>query len=521
MSQERLSQFFVPVDGGWQVAKSIREMVVFAPQNVIMHPPFTKLDLVSCRNLLIYLTPELQKKLLPLFHYSLNPGGVLFLGSAETIGTFGDLFAALNDEARLYRRLECGLRPEAFEFPSSPGAPPAPKALTPAANLQSLADQLLLQTLFPGRRAGQQPGRHPLHQRADGQVSGAGGGQGQLEHLRHGARGAALRTDSRLPQGASAEGSSHRQERDGNDHRRGASCGPDRPDHRRAGSLAGIGDARVCRRADAPRNETDGQSQPQARQPRAARPDGAGTRTSPPGRADHPEAMQASQEEAESANEELQSTNEELQSTNEELTTSREEMQSMNEELQTLNQELQAKIDGFENINNDMMNLIESTEIAALFLDDVLRVRLFTTGANKLFRLIPGDVGRPITDITCDLNYPELADDAREVLRTLVFREQQVATLDGRWFAVRIMPYLTREGMSRGGVVITFTDITVSKALEAQLRQTQTGLEEHIVEQDVRLEQADAKIQAKTRHGRAVKGAGEGPRPVKTPEGDQ
>ena len=218
----------------------------------------------------------------------------------------------------------------------------------------------------------------------------------------------------------------------------------------------------------------------------------------------------------------LQSTNEELQSTNEELTTSKEEMQSMNEELQTVNHELQAKVDeSVASINNDMKNLIDSTEIATLFLDDALRVRLFTTGANKLFKLIPGDVGRPITDIASDLDYPELAEDAREVLRTLVFREQQVATRDGRWFAVRIMPYRTLEGMSGGGVVITFTDITVSKSLEAQLRQTQAGLETHIVEQDVKLEQADAKLKAETRRGRAVKGAGEGPRSVKTPEGDQ
>jgi two-component system CheB/CheR fusion protein len=203
------------------------------------------------------------------------------------------------------------------------------------------------------------------------------------------------------------------------------------------------------------------------------------------------EEMQTSQEEAKSANEELQSMNEELQSTNEELTTSKEEMQSMNEELQTLNHELQAKVDTLSQLNNDMKNLLESTEIATVFLDPTLRVRLFTAGSNRVFKLIPGDVGRPITDIASELAYPELADDAREVLRTLVVHEQPAATRDGRWLRVRIMPYRTLENMI-DGVAITFTDITASKTLEGKLRATQAGMEKHIAEQDVKLEQAGA-----------------------------
>ena len=153
--------------------------------------------------------------------------------------------------------------------------------------------------------------------------------------------------------------------------------------------------------------------------------------------------MQTSQEELKSTNEELQSTNEELQSTNEELTTSREEMQSMNEELQTVNAEQQSKMDELSRMNNDMKNLLNSTEIVTVFLDNELHVRRFTSGANKLFKLIPGDVGRPLTDIASDLLYPEMTEDAREVLRTLVFSEKQITATDGRWFAVRIMPYRT------------------------------------------------------------------------------
>jgi two-component system CheB/CheR fusion protein len=205
--------------------------------------------------------------------------------------------------------------------------------------------------------------------------------------------------------------------------------------------------------------------------------------------------MQTSQEEAKSSNEEMQSMNEELQSTNEELTTSKEEMQSMNEELQTVNAELQAKVDTLSQLNNDMKNLIESTEIATVFLDPALRVRLFTAGSNRVFKLIPGDVGRPITDIASELAYPELAGDAREVLRTLVAHEQPAATRDGRWLRVRIIPYRTLEN-TIDGVAITFMDITDSKTMEGKLRATQAGMEKHIAEQDVKIDQAGVKLEA-------------------------
>jgi two-component system CheB/CheR fusion protein len=159
-----------------------------------------------------------------------------------------------------------------------------------------------------------------------------------------------------------------------------------------------------------------------------------------------------------------------LQSTNEELTTSKEEMQSMNEELQTVNHELQSKVDELSRANNDMKNLLNSTDIATLFLDGELLVRRFTTQTAKLIKLIPADAGRPITDIAMDLDYPELADDAREVLRTLVFKETTVPSRDGRWFQVRVLPYRTLENVI-DGVVITFTDATSAKMLESNLRE--------------------------------------------------
>jgi two-component system CheB/CheR fusion protein len=202
--------------------------------------------------------------------------------------------------------------------------------------------------------------------------------------------------------------------------------------------------------------------------------------------------MQTAQEEFRSTNEELQSTNEELQSTNEELTTSKEEMQSLNEELQTVNAELQGKVDELSRVSNDMKNLLNSTDIATLFLDTDLNVRRFTPQATKIIKLIPSDAGRPITDLASGLHYPELADDAREVLRTLASAEKPIAARDGRWFTVRIMPYRTLDDRI-DGVVITFANITAAKTLETKLRDHQTVLEKHVADQSKKLAQRKKK----------------------------
>lgn len=189
--------------------------------------------------------------------------------------------------------------------------------------------------------------------------------------------------------------------------------------------------------------------------------------------------VQTIREEMQTSQEELKSANDELQSTNEELTTSKEEMQSMNEELQSINPELQIKVDELAHANNDMKNLLDSTDIATLFLDNALCVRRFTSQTSKVTKLIPSDKGRPITDIASALLYPELSDDAREVLRTLVSVEKQIAIPDGNWFSARILPYRTLENMI-DGMVITFADITASKKLEAQQRATDALLRERL-----------------------------------------
>jgi two-component system CheB/CheR fusion protein len=487
VSSERLTGFFAKEERGHRVRKEIREMVIFAPQNLIMEPPFTKLDILSCRNLLIYLGPEVQKKLIPLFHYSLNPDGILFLGSAETIGSFTDLFAPLSGKSRIFLRMESGLRPEPLGFPSSfsaapPSGPEARPTAKPPLSLQSLADQLVLQRYSPPAVL--------VNDRGDiFYISGHTG-----KYLEPAAGKANWNIFVMAREGLRSELS-----------------GAFQTVLRQRGSVTlhelkvGTNGGEQCVDVTVQRLEEPGPLQglvmivftdvgAPAAAKAAVRPPKAHAHNArlsdleqellqvrAEGRATH-EEMQTSQEEFRSANEELQSTNEELQSTNEELTTSKEEMQSMNEELQTLNTELQAKVDELSRVSNDMKNLLNSTDIATLFLDNDLNVRRFTPQATKIIKLIPADVGRPITDLASELRYPELAEQAREVLRTLASAEKPIGARDGRWFTVRIMPYRTLDDRI-DGVVITFADITAAKTLEAELRKTQAVLEKRVADQ--------------------------------------
>jgi two-component system CheB/CheR fusion protein len=192
--------------------------------------------------------------------------------------------------------------------------------------------------------------------------------------------------------------------------------------------------------------------------------------------------LELARQEAKTTRDEMQIFQEEAKSANEELQSMNEELQSANEELQTLNHELNLKVNDLSRLNNDMKNLLDNAELTTLFLDNELNLRLFTTGSSKIFKLMRGDVGRPVTDIASDLIYSNLAEDAQEVLRTLVSHEQQLTTRGGQWFLMRIMPYRTLENMIEG-VVISFVDITVSKTLEAELRKTQAGLYKQIDQQ--------------------------------------
>jgi two-component system CheB/CheR fusion protein len=477
VSPERLRRFFIKEETGYRVAKEIREMVVFAPQNVMSDPPFTKLDVLSCRNLLIYLSSELQKKLIPLFHYSINPGGVLFLGSAETIGSFSGLFAPLEAKARIYRRTEQTAGEVEVDFPSLPLGPPnvrgsheaegetLQKAAAP--NVQALADRVIAQRFAPVAALCNDKGDLLYFSGRAGKYLEPAAGKANLNIFamaREGLRfelsrafSTALREDRAVTVSNLRVGTNGgTQLVDLQVQKLGE------PKELRGTVMAVFRDVapsgappkkgRRGERAGVRERSLEGELQ-------RAREEIQTTR----------EEMQTSQEELKSTNEELQSTNEELQSTNEELTTSKEEMQSLNEELQTVNHELQAKVDELSRSNNDMKNLLNSTDIATLFLDGELNVRRFTTPTAKIIKLIPTDMGRPITDITSDLEYPDLADDAREVLQTLVFKEKQARTHLGRWFTVRVMPYRTLENVI-DGVVITFTDVKANRLVEESLR---------------------------------------------------
>ncbi len=469
ISATRLERFFTKVERGYQVAKSIREMVIFAPQNIIMDPPFTRLDIISCRNLLIYLTPELQKKLLPLFHYSLNPGGFLFLGSAETIGGFTTLFAPLAGKNRLYRRLASALTMELVEFPTSfvaarADSPTAP--LKSPANLQTLADQLILQKHSPAAVLTNEKGDILYTSGRTGKYLEPAAGKANWNIFAMAREGLsfeltsafqkALRQNETIILKNLVVGT--------NGERQIVNITIEPLGEKNA--LQGMVMIVFTDVDTKPKRKTSGK--PTKRAERVAELEQELESARHEVQSIH-EEMQSSQEELKSANEEMQSTNEELQSMNEELTTSKEELQSMNEEMHTVNQEMQTRLDELSRINNDMKNLLDSTDIATLFLDNNLNVRRFTSETSKITQLIPTDVGRPITDIASALLYPELAEDAREVLRTLVKLERQISAPDGNWFTARVLPYRTLENMI-DGVVITFTDITESKKLEAELR---------------------------------------------------
>ena len=495
VSPGRLDRFFNQVENGFQVVKPVREMVVFAQQNMIMDPPFTKLDILSCRNLLIYMTPELQGKIIPLLHYSLNPGGFLLLGSAESIGNFTNLFEPLKGKSRLYRRLEPAVQLEQFEFPTTHVTTPASLPSKPAVNLQTQADQLILKYYAPASILVNDKGDILYISGRTGKYLEPAAGKANwnifamiregLSYALNNAFQKAVREYEVVNvKNAVVKINGETQTVD-------VTVQPlEDPEALRGMVLIifseapkpGKGKMKDKKGHKAASSERVSELEEELRQ---AYQEIKHVR----------EENQASQEKLSAANEELQSTNEELQSTNEELTTSKEELQSLNEELQTINHELQTKVDELSQINNDMKNLLESTDIATLFLDNMLRVRRFTAKTTEIIKLIPDDVGRLITDIASDLDYPEQAEDAREVLRSLSFIEKSVSATGGRWFTVKIMPYRTLEDKV-DGLVITYIDITASKTLEEALRQAQAELEKRMVKKDQDLNKAEKRLQS-------------------------
>lgn len=467
VSNERLARYFVSDGAGYRIRKELRNMIIFAQQNIISDPPFTKLDILSCRNLLIYFNPKLQEQLIPLFHYALKPEGLLVLGSADTPGSYNELFTPVPGCGRIYRRLDASTQRVANYFPTKIAKAAQPSSIevttmTMNGNIQTQVEHLLLKSHTPAA----------VMINSDGDIL-----------YIHGRTGTFLE-----PAAGRANWNIHAMARDGlryelADLIERASRSEATETVRELLFKDGASSLLVDMTAEVVRE--DGQSGHNLlvtfhAAPMPARKRGSRGADPRPQELEQQltmarlelqavrEEMQTSREELKAANEELQSTNEELQSTNEELTTSKEEMQSLNEELYTVNAELQSKVDDLSLVNSDMKNLLNSTDIAVIFLDSQMNIRRYTNQATQLYKLIPTDLNRPLSDIANDLVYPDMEEDAAEVLRSLVFCERQIPTRDGRWFMVRIMPYRTVNNVI-DGLVLTFVNVTELKLLEARL----------------------------------------------------
>ncbi|MBW7968814.1 CheR family methyltransferase [Bradyrhizobium sp. BR 10289] len=472
MSPERLARWFVREGDTYCVVKELREICIFSQHNVIKDAPFSKLDLVSCRNLLIYLNAELQNRVIPLFHFALLPDRYLFLGNSENVTRHSKLFAPVDRRARIFKKLETGTRLPP-EFPIATSAGRAPVELAP---VRSFGPDVGLE-----RRAQRIAERYaPAYVITDDHFqilhfSGRTGryieptaGAASLDLLQLVHRDLRLELRTALSRAAESNESAHAEQ---------VQLGVN--GHR---ILVDITVEPIQEGADGHRNFVVLFKDAPARDPEA--------RDSNPStlvRTEHVERLeselratrerlQATIEELESTNEELkssneeyQSLNEELQSANEELETSREELQSVNEELTTVNGELAHRVQELTRATSDLKNFLESTQIATVFLDNDLRVMNFTPAITQILHLVETDVGRPIAHIKARIPIEELYDDVRRVLRTLASAERELTAPDsGTRYIVRILPYRSIDNFI-AGVVITFIDVTaITRAEERQ-----------------------------------------------------
>ena len=505
ISPERLARFFVAEPGGgYRIHKAIRDMLVFSEQDVIKDPPFSKLDLISCRNLLIYMGAELQKKLIPLFHFALKPNGILFLGTSEGVGEFTELFAMLDRKSKLYQRKEDyrggqratpgrflppvtamdAMLPRGVAKTASPGKPP----------LRELTEQALLQQLVP---AGALVNGHGdilyLHGRTGMYLEPAPGETGVsniLSMAREGLRRGltmALHKAAGTRQPVPCPGLRVKT----NGHftlvnlticpvAADPAVAPDSQLYlvilEEAPVPEQVQQATVHAGAGDPGTESDAEARIEAlKQELRAKDEYL--------QATH-EELESSNEELKSSNEEMQSVNEELQSTNEELETSKEELQSVNEELATVNTELQTKVTDLSRANNDMNNLLAGTGIGTVFVDHQLRILRFTPAASAIINLILSDVGRPVSHIVSNLiGYDRLVADVQAVLDTLTPKEVDVQTAEGKWHTMRIQPYRTLDNVIEGAV-ISFVDITETVQTREALRKANELLRLAVVVRD-------------------------------------
>jgi two-component system, chemotaxis family, CheB/CheR fusion protein len=501
ITPERLARFFsIEPDGSYyRVHKNIRDMLVFSEQNVFKDPPFSRLDLISCRNLLIYFDSALQKRIIPLFHYALNPGGFLFLGTSETVGSFADLFTAIDRKVKLYCSTEGRHHPTPGRFPpplAAVGLPISPVARMPVGparpSLRALTEKALLQHAAPAAALVNVCGDILyLHGRTGAYLEPAPGETGVsniLQMAREGLRRdlvAALRRAAASGEAVRCPGLRVKSNGDVTAVDLTVHALP--VDPAAGGAPSGVPETSVAplflvvldpiaipatarTAADADAGAEAGTEAVAGEEAQALL---SSLRLELRAKEEFLQAtseeMETTNQELRSTNEEMQSVNEELQSTNEELETSKEELQSVNEELSTVNTELQANVVDLTRANNDISNLLAGTGIATVFVDHRLRILRFTPTATRIINLIQGDVGRPIDHIVSNLvGYDRLAADTQSVLDTLEPRELEVRTKAGVWHSMRILPYRTLENVIEGAV-ITFVNISVAKEAQEAL----------------------------------------------------
>ena len=472
VSKERLNRFFTSEGNLFYIRKEIREMLVFAPQSIIKDPPFTKLDLISCRNLLIYIDSELQKKIIPLFHYSLLPNGMLFLGSSETISGFVDLFSMLDKKWKIYKRKDSMYSAQPFiEFPVSRSRGKTYETIVnknEVKNITRLAEKAILQSYSP----------NCVIINRNGDILYIHGRTGKYLELTHGEAKMNIFEMAReglqqeLPATIRKVLSRNKQltvegikvKTNGRARLINITVKPIKEPAELQGSMLIIFDD-VKQGKNKPVTKINHYDKKSEKIIKGLEHELKSVKENLRSTI---EELETSNEELKSTNEEMQSTNEEMQSSNEELETSKEELQSLNEELITVNTELQNKNDELSIINNDMKNLLDSIDIPTIFLDNNLVIKRFTHYATKVVNLISSDIGRPINHIVTNLKYERFIEDAKEVLRTLNRKQIELQTKDGVWYQMRILPYRTKSNLI-DGVVITFSDINHIKTASVEI----------------------------------------------------
>ncbi|MEY3289359.1 MAG: hypothetical protein RLZZ419_1601 [Pseudomonadota bacterium] len=467
VTPERLSRFFSKEENGYRIKKEIRDMVVFAIQNVIKDPPFTRLDLLSCRNLMIYLEAEPQNRLIPAFHYALKPGGILLISPSEGIGNHTDLFVPISRKWKIYRAinsrasthtvLATGL---SWAVNSGNQTPTAVIKKAKEDDFAELTRQMLLQSYAPASVVTDMRGNILYVHGETGKYLRPAPGQATLNMVDMAREDLQMELRAAIYQVAN-QGT---------------------PILNKALTVKINDDFQSVNLSIRPLANKNGQQDllltsfqeiapPISGKPRRNK---RSTSSNELLRIEELERnlantkdtlfttieeQQASNEELKSANEEMQSTNEELQSTNEELETSKEELQSVNEELITVNAELQSKIEQLDGMQNDMKNFLDNISVGTIFLDQYLTIRRFTREASRIYRLAASDIGRSLNDIKSTLEDENLITAAQSVIETLVPYEHELRTVDGVWFLTHIQPYRTLDNRI-DGVVMTFTDIT-------------------------------------------------------------